>query len=198
LDGSSPYGTRALSNEIDNLTRTPDGNRNATLYSAARSLGQLVAGGELDEIETVEELTRAALGIGLDPAETRTTIRSGMIAGKRRPRSAPEDRPLTPAPAPFRLPEELDIALRLRPGFGFEWETAKALALLPPELARQDVETNRAYLEGHGVDTDFALTTAYQIRGVAVFRYLNSRSIQDPNAIKAAVRMLLEDVAARV
>jgi hypothetical protein len=62
----------------------PVGERNNTLYRAARSLGRLAAAGLLDPYDVVSALTPAALAAGLGAAETARTIRSGLTAGRAR------------------------------------------------------------------------------------------------------------------
>ena len=49
----------------------------------------LVAGGELDGRTVEEQLTQAALGIGLHPAEIARTIARGLRKGEQLPRVAP-------------------------------------------------------------------------------------------------------------
>jgi hypothetical protein len=68
------------------LGEAREGERNAALFMAAQTLGQLVAGGALTEPAVVESLTRTALRIGLGERETARTIRSGLAFGALRPR----------------------------------------------------------------------------------------------------------------
>ena len=86
---STAYGLAALEAELRQLGGAPVGSRNHTLNRAAFCLGQLVAGGELDEAEVVSALRAAALGRGLDRTEVERTIASGLGAGRRQPRSSP-------------------------------------------------------------------------------------------------------------
>jgi len=84
------YGPAALADELDRLNAAAEGTRNDVLNAAAYNLGQLVAGGVLDV-----ELVRAALvgtaaNIGLGQREIDRTIASGLEAGARNPRHAPE------------------------------------------------------------------------------------------------------------
>lgn len=67
--------------------RRPDGRLNATLYGGAVALGQLVAGGALDETSTADLLASAAIGKGHPERAARNTIRSSFRAGANRPRS---------------------------------------------------------------------------------------------------------------
>lgn len=84
------YGRAALDAEAAKVAGAPQGQRNATLNAAAFALGQLVAGGVLDQGEVESALLDAANAAGLTDGEARATIRSGMSAGEREPRSAPE------------------------------------------------------------------------------------------------------------
>jgi hypothetical protein len=77
---------RALKQEIDVLLATPEGSRNDQLNRAAFSLGQLIAGGELTEARARAALEAAGRRIGLEGRETRSTIESGLTAGKLEPR----------------------------------------------------------------------------------------------------------------
>ena len=88
------YGLAALQAEADATASTAPGGRNARLNRAAFSLGQLVAGGELVDADVRAVLIEAARSCGLvdDDGERAVlaTIRSGLTAGKREPRSAPK------------------------------------------------------------------------------------------------------------
>ena len=83
---TNTYGQTALSNELANLGQAAVGQRNDVLNQAAFSLGQLVAGGELDHVAVESALVGVALSIGLKEQETRRTIQSGMMAGALEPR----------------------------------------------------------------------------------------------------------------
>lgn len=88
---SNQYGRRALANELADLSGTPEGSRNNQLNKSAYSLGQLVAGGELEQSQVQTALLSAAVGIGLMESEARQTIGSGIESGMKKPRSAPAD-----------------------------------------------------------------------------------------------------------
>lgn len=89
---SGRYAASALQGEVERVTSAVEHGRNATLNKAAYNLGRLIGAGALDEETAARELYRAAtphFGIGdppFTPAEAMTTIRSGIGAGKRRPR----------------------------------------------------------------------------------------------------------------
>jgi hypothetical protein len=68
----------------------PVDTRNNTLNTASFSLGQLVAGGALDQSTVENQLMAAATTAGLDSKEITKTIRSGMSAGAKSPRVAPK------------------------------------------------------------------------------------------------------------
>lgn len=104
--GGTPYGLEALARELADVRAAGQGGRNAQLNESAFVLGQLVAGGELEEALVVAELTAAAAAVGLGEGEIAKTIASGMGGGKERPRTAPErpDRPTTPRPRAWEPP----------------------------------------------------------------------------------------------
>ena len=85
----SAYARRAFEDEVAAVRAAPVGARNETLNRAAFNLGQLVAGGELEQAEVEAALLDAALAAGLPEREARATIASGMNAGAREPRTAP-------------------------------------------------------------------------------------------------------------
>ncbi|SNS03190.1 Protein of unknown function [Humidesulfovibrio mexicanus] len=88
--GTTPYGRKALEAEAAIVMNTAQGGRNQALNESAFALGQLVAGGELDRQKAEATLLDAALAVGLTEIEARKTIASGMAAGEREPRRAPE------------------------------------------------------------------------------------------------------------
>jgi putative DNA primase/helicase len=59
------------------------------LNREAFGIGQLVAGGEVDELRAMDHLAAAARATGLGDGEIRRTLASGFNAGSRRPRNAP-------------------------------------------------------------------------------------------------------------
>ena len=63
------------------------GGRNHRLNRAAFNLGQIAANGLLDSDTITEQLHTAALGAGLGAREATATIRSGLRAGMRHPRT---------------------------------------------------------------------------------------------------------------
>lgn len=91
------YAAAALEAEVSRVASAVEHTRNDTLNIAAFSLGQLVAGGELDEATVTHELTVAARSAGLAESEIGQTIASGLRAGAMSPRTVPP-RDLATAP----------------------------------------------------------------------------------------------------
>lgn len=146
------YAQTALDEECNAVANARPTTRNHTLNAAAFSLGQLVAGGELDEHLVVRELTAAAELCGLDrdagcgPAGIAATITSGLRAGRLSPRTVPP-RDLTmmsihqlaeevrlPAPAAEGEPETTAVDEPTTPS-GISELTAR---LVEAERARRD------------------------------------------------------------
>jgi hypothetical protein len=80
------YGAAALAKELTALAGASKGERNSRLNQAAYSLGQLVAGGEIDAGQVEAALTSMALSLGLSATETANTIKSGLSGGAAKPR----------------------------------------------------------------------------------------------------------------
>jgi hypothetical protein len=98
-DPAARYARRAMDAECARvILARPGGDdgRNNALNRAAFSLGQLVAGGALDRDEVEGRLYEAACTAGLDRDANCgergiwSTIRSGLEAGREKPRGAPE------------------------------------------------------------------------------------------------------------
>lgn len=93
--GGRSYARTALDDECGTVMSAPTGQRNHTLNRAAFNLGQLVAGGVLEERLVVDELTAAADLAGLTsdpgcgPAGVAATIASGLAAAAKSPRGVP-------------------------------------------------------------------------------------------------------------
>lgn len=84
------YGKSALEDELAILASTPESRRNIQLNESAFKLGQLIGGGVLHNANAVEaELHLVASQLGLDASEIPATLRSGMEAGKKNPRTVP-------------------------------------------------------------------------------------------------------------
>lgn len=104
VSNTPAYGEAALGYEADNVARAAEGTRNDTLFKAARSLGQLAAGGVLHPDDIRAALSAAGTSAGLDRAEISRTIESGLKSGALMPRR--------PDPAPHRQPEPATPSMR--------------------------------------------------------------------------------------
>ncbi len=80
-----------MENQLSLLENAKEGQRNDTLNKCSYSLGQLVGGGELQRECFEKELQKVSRKIGLSEGEIHHTIRSGIEAGIKEPRSAPID-----------------------------------------------------------------------------------------------------------
>ncbi len=86
------YAATALQSEVERVRAAVEPGRSHALNKAAFHLGQLIAAGALPEDLACTELHDAAsvhFGVGtppFTPADARATIRSGITAGKRKPR----------------------------------------------------------------------------------------------------------------
>jgi len=92
VTGGSRYGLAALERETAAVRTAEIGSRNERLNRAAWSLGMLVGGGELEDDVAQAELHAAALAAGLEDHEATATIRSGLDAGRQKPRRRPATR----------------------------------------------------------------------------------------------------------
>lgn len=80
------WADRALDQELGKVREAGEGGRNTQLNRSAFALGQIVAVGLLDAQEVTDELLRAAGAAGLEDEEATATIRSGLDAGRQKPR----------------------------------------------------------------------------------------------------------------
>lgn len=96
------WADAALRDELSNLLAASEGQRNVALNKAAFNLGQIVAGGALDQADVIARLTVAAQGIGLCANEIAATIQSGLSAGLKTPRGPKEQADQTNAHAQIR------------------------------------------------------------------------------------------------
>ncbi|MGI5348796.1 bifunctional DNA primase/polymerase [Streptomyces sp. CA-250714] len=83
----SRYVRAAIDGELARIAKAGGGEGNNALYYASVALGQLVAGGALDEVEATTYLTDAAARKGRPERESAATIASGLRTGAKRPRS---------------------------------------------------------------------------------------------------------------
>jgi hypothetical protein len=86
------YVAAAIAGETAKVRVALPGSRNHTLFCAAVALGQLVAGGKLDERAARSALTDATAAhitnSAFTPSEAEATISSGLRTGARNPRTA--------------------------------------------------------------------------------------------------------------
>ena len=102
--GTSPYGRKALQDELATLAATLPGSRNNQLNRTVFAVSQLVAAGHVDAATAWAGIETVAGQIGLDASEVQATMRSGWTAGTQQPRQVPELQPaattiLQPVPA---------------------------------------------------------------------------------------------------
>ncbi|MER5504168.1 bifunctional DNA primase/polymerase [Streptomyces sp. NPDC002766] len=86
-DRRTAFLRAAVDGEMARVTGSAPHRHNNALYIAAVALGQLVAGGELDEHDVTGWLLDAALSVGQGEREASRTIVSGLRAGANRPRT---------------------------------------------------------------------------------------------------------------
>lgn len=98
LNGGNPAGTAAAStiapayaikayeDELQRMRGAANGTRNDTANRCGYSLGQLVGAGLLEEYEVERGLVTVAVEVGLAESEATAAVRSGIKAGKAKPR----------------------------------------------------------------------------------------------------------------
>jgi Bifunctional DNA primase/polymerase, N-terminal len=101
LDGSTPYGARALAAEAERVAAAAEGERNQTLNRAAFRVGQLVPH-EIAESDARAALADAARTCGLPQGEALATIESGLASGKASPRTVDHGLRVGPNPLAVR------------------------------------------------------------------------------------------------
>ena len=84
---TSRYGMKALENACGRI-RNAD-KRTYTIYTEACNIGNLIAGGEIQEDEALMELEAAGRATRQPDEKLMRNIRDGIAEGKRRPRKAP-------------------------------------------------------------------------------------------------------------
>ena len=88
---TSPYGQRALNDEIGILSATPSGSVNNQINISAFAVGQLVAGGEISKEDALSGLNDALAILGVAKEEkAQGTMQRGFEAGMQAPRKAPD------------------------------------------------------------------------------------------------------------
>lgn len=89
-DRREAYVRSGIAREIGSIIGTAVGERNNALNAAAFSIGQFVGAGLIDRASVTSQLQAAAHGVGLEDAESKKTIDSGLDAGIAKPRVLPE------------------------------------------------------------------------------------------------------------
>ena len=89
MDRGERYARSALAREVETVRDAGPGMRNRLLNRAAFNLGQLVGSGSLSRSAVESELRDAAFSAGLHEREVESTLRSGLEAGLRNPRTPP-------------------------------------------------------------------------------------------------------------
>jgi len=154
---ASRWADVAFKAEVTALWGTPSGQRNNQLNTSAFSLGQIVAGGGLDRVTVEQELTAAATNAGLGNSETIATIKSGLEAGMRQPRTAaPRASDSQIKPSTVRKP---DMSLLENP-------RANAPKFDPVRLfGREWGDWVRTAAEGSAAPADYTAATLLSVAG---------------------------------
>jgi hypothetical protein len=84
-----PYGAAVLRGRCDAVRAAAEGGRNYALLRAATTVGGYIASGAIDEDRARNELTAAAVDVGLGAKETARTIASGFKRGMAQPLHVP-------------------------------------------------------------------------------------------------------------
>ncbi|MFF8919091.1 hypothetical protein ACF08M_38800, partial [Streptomyces sp. NPDC015032] len=86
---SSRYVTKAIESELAVLAAARPGNRSETLNKCSYAIGRFVGAHLVSESEAHEAITEAAVAAGISPDERKAqnTIRNGLTAGARNPRT---------------------------------------------------------------------------------------------------------------
>lgn len=177
--GSAAWAAAAFEEEVGRVASAKEGERNATLNTAAFNLGQIVATGGLMESEVRSRLQQAALGCGLEDGEALRTIASGLSAGMASPRGPAPQHPTshgstTQKPGPVVLSAEEDLPVTpeilFRPDEDPQPYPVDALgALAPMARAAHDIVQAPTAICGQSVLAAAALCT----QGLANVETLN-------------------------
>jgi replicative DNA helicase len=140
FEANGAYGNAALRRECEAVAEAAQGKRNSQLNKASFSIGQLVAGGVLDEAEATRSLLNAACACGLSGEEAERTIHSGMSAGKQQPRTRQSSNDTTddaPWDEPQTLSEDVELPplpwAACLPPWLWQWVQSEAIATQTPE-----------------------------------------------------------------
>lgn len=103
-DRLNSFGEAALVGLLAELAGAGEHDRNATVNRIAYRAGRLVGAGALDGEHVTREMESAGVALGLQPAEVRSTVRSGLRAGMANPAMLLDCAPGTGRRAPARPP----------------------------------------------------------------------------------------------
>ncbi|RJQ74155.1 MAG: DUF3987 domain-containing protein [Desulfobacteraceae bacterium] len=118
---TTAYGRAALQGELETLVRVAEGQRNDSLNRSAFRVGQLVAGGEIEQGEAEKALIDMGDQMGLARTEVRKTVNSGLEKGMKQPRAPKEageittvaDKPEPPRPLTREMPPGEDYPVKV-------------------------------------------------------------------------------------
>jgi len=103
-DRERAFAAAALANCTDEIEKAARGTRNNTLNSVAYRLGRMVARGWIEELAVVDGLSQACHSNGLvnddGLGSVRSTIESGLSAGRAHPHADLQDRAISQAESP--------------------------------------------------------------------------------------------------
>jgi hypothetical protein len=135
------YAEVALEGSAAELANTPEGSRNATLNAKAYKAGTMVEAGWVKEETAEAVLLKAARDAGLKDYEAKRTLRSGLDAGKKKPRpplepgvAADADGDKTPGPIDDDGTRDLQWKSRTFGADALQTETFPPLTYLLPGL----------------------------------------------------------------
>ncbi len=109
-DRADRWAVAALRNECRAIKEAPQGNRNETLFTASWKIGEIIAGGGLDQEKATHELSSAGLHAGLDEPEVDDVVARGLDYGAERPRVA--DPPFSGRAEALAVVDEIHGAIR--------------------------------------------------------------------------------------
>jgi uncharacterized protein DUF927/Cch-like protein len=176
------YGRKALEAEVGRVAMAAKGGRNAQLNASAFALGQLVGGGVLQRYDVEDALHRAASGAGLKDQEIKQTLKSGIEAGIKDPRTAPEKpmRQSRPAARPSRTTAN-----------------AAADATEPEAEPDSDLEKARMIVAGLGGRLSQGTKVAFEpevLGALALLRQQSPGDFQEAKEILRGAKVSLRDI----
>lgn len=118
-EGLERYAAKALQNAAERIAGAPEGDRHGAIFRQAAALGELVAGGVIDEADAVRVCVDAGLALGKSRGEVERTVRDGIEKGKLQPRVPAPRQAASTAPngATYR-PTDAGNADRMADRFG--------------------------------------------------------------------------------